>query len=105
MSIDPPKVRRRVRRGTSVEGPQGFWGQLLERTSRADVLSRLAICLVASAILMILLHGWTEPLPFQIGSVPPRGVVARVPFEQPDPERTRTFQERAAAQVLSLIHI
>ena len=99
MSIDPPKVRRRVKRGTSVEGPQGFWGQLLERTSRTDVLVRLAICLVASAVLMILLHGWTEPLPFQIGSVPPRGVVARVPFEKPDPERTRTFQERAAAQV------
>jgi hypothetical protein len=31
--------------------------------------------------------------------VSPRGVVARVPFEKPDAERTRTAQERAAAQV------
>ncbi len=99
MSSGPSTVRRRVKRGSSVEGPQGFWGRLVERASRADVLVRLAMCLVASAVLMILLHGWTEPLPFRVGSVPPRGVVARVPFEKPDPERTRTAQERAAAQV------
>ena len=99
MSIGPPSIRRRVKRGTSVEGPQGFWGRLVERASRADVLVRLAICLVASAVLMVLLHGWTEPLPFRVGSVPPRGIVARVPFEKPDPERTRAAQERAAAQV------
>jgi cyclic-di-AMP phosphodiesterase PgpH len=99
MSNGPPTVRRRVKRGTSVEGPQGFWGRLVERASRADVLVRLAICLVASTVLMVLLHGWTEPLPFRVGSVPPRGIVARVPFEKPDPERTRTAQERAAAQV------
>ncbi len=99
MSIGPSSVRRRVKRGTSVEGPQGFWMRLVERASRVDVIMRLAICLVASAVLMVLLHGWTEPLPFRVGSVPPRGIVARVPFEKPDPERTRTAQERAAAQV------
>jgi putative nucleotidyltransferase with HDIG domain len=72
---------------------------LLEHASRAEVLVRLAICLGAAALLLILLHGWSEPLPYRVGSVAPRGVVARVPFEKPDPERTRTAQERAAAQV------
>jgi hypothetical protein len=48
---------------------------------------------------LILMHGWAEPFPFRAGMVPPRGVVARVPFEKPDAERTRTAQERAAAQV------
>jgi len=47
----------------------------------------------------MLMHGWTEPFPFRVGTVPPRGIVARVPFEKPDAERTRTAQERAAAQV------
>ncbi|MFM8635307.1 MAG: hypothetical protein ACKOEX_10935, partial [Planctomycetia bacterium] len=99
MSIAPSPYRRRVKRGSSVEGPQGFWGRLLERTSRSEVLVRLALCFAAGIALLLLLRGWTEPLPFRIGSVPPRGIVARVPFEKPDAERTRTAQERAAAQV------
>lgn len=72
---------------------------LIERASRAEVLVRLSLCLAAAAVLLVLLHGWSEPLPYRIGSVAPRGVVARVPFEKPDPERTRAAQERAAAQV------
>jgi hypothetical protein len=71
----------------------------VERTVRSEVLVRLALCLAAATALLLLLRGWDEPLPFRIGSVPPRGVVARVPFEKPDPERTRTARERAAAQV------
>jgi putative nucleotidyltransferase with HDIG domain len=99
MSIAPSSYRRRVKRGSSVEAPQGFWGRLVERTVRSEVLVRLALCLAAATALLLLLRGWDEPLPFRIGSVPPRGVVARVPFEKPDPERTRTARERAAAQV------
>jgi putative nucleotidyltransferase with HDIG domain len=99
MSVGPSSYRRRVRRGGSVEGPQGFWGLLVERASRAEVLVRLALCLGAAAVLLVLLHGWSEPLPYRVGSVAPRGIVARVPFEKPDPERTRAAQERAAAQV------
>ena len=99
MTIAPSSYRRRGKRGSSVEGPHGFWGLLLERVSRAEVLVRLALCLAAAVVLLILLHGWTEPLPFHEGTVAPRGVVARVPFEKPDPERTRAAQDRAAAQV------
>jgi putative nucleotidyltransferase with HDIG domain len=99
MSIEPSSYRRRARRGVSVEGPQGFWTSLVERISRAEVLVRLALCLASGVILMILLHGWTEPQPFHEGSIVQHGVVARVPFEKPDPERTRAAQERAAAQV------
>jgi putative nucleotidyltransferase with HDIG domain len=63
------------------------------------VLLRLALCLGAALVLLMLMHGWSEPFPFRAGMVSPRGVVARVPFEKPDAERTRTAQERAAAQV------
>jgi|694.fasta_scaffold05021_21 putative nucleotidyltransferase with HDIG domain len=99
MTIAPSSYRRRTKRGSSVEAPQGFWGTLLENVSRSEVLLRLALCLGAGVVLLILMHGWAEPFPFRAGMAPPRGVVARVPFEKPDAERTRTAQERAAAQV------
>jgi putative nucleotidyltransferase with HDIG domain len=63
------------------------------------VLVRLAVCLVAALVLLVVVRGWAEPFPFRPGMVPPRGIVARVPFEKPDPERTRTAQDRAAALV------
>jgi cyclic-di-AMP phosphodiesterase PgpH len=99
MRIAPSSYRRRIKRGSSVELPHGFWGTLLENVSRSDVLLRLAICLGTGLVLLMLMHGWTEPFPFRVGMVPPRGIVARVPFEKPDAERTRAAQERAAAQV------
>jgi hypothetical protein len=99
MTIAPSSYRRRLKRGSSVEVPHGFWGTLLENVSRSEVLLRLALCLGAALVLLMLMHGWSEPFPFRAGMVSPRGVVARVPFEKPDAERTRTAQERAAAQV------
>jgi len=99
MAVPPSSYRRRARRGGSVEGPQGFWSALVERISRAEVLVRLGLCLAASIAMLILLHGWSEPEAFREGSVVPHGVAARVPFEKPDPDRTRAAQERAAAQV------
>jgi putative nucleotidyltransferase with HDIG domain len=99
MTIAPSSYQRRARRGGSVEGPQGFWAALFERISRAENIVRLALCLAAALVLLVLLHGWSEPQPFRKGSIAPHGVVARVPFEKPDPERTRAAQDRAAAQV------
>ena len=99
MTIAPSSYKRRARRGGSVEGPQGFWGALIERISQAENLVRLALCLAGAVVLLVLLHGWSEPQPFRKGSIAPHGVVARVPFEKPDPDRTRAAQERAAAQV------
>ena len=99
MNIAPSSYRRRIKRGSSVEVPHGFWGTLFETVSRSEVLLRLALCLGAALLLLMVMHGWSEPFPFRAGMVSPRGVVARVPFEKPDAERTRTAQERAAAQV------
>ena len=99
MPVGPSSYRRTVRRGLSVEGPHGFWSTLLERAARAEVLLRLALCIAASGILLVALHGWREPLPWHSGSIAARGISARVPFEKPDADRTRAAQERAAAQV------
>jgi len=99
MPFLPSQHRRRVRRGGSVDAPHGFWGMLLDRVSRPEVLARLGICAGAAFLLLLLLRGWEEPFAFRIGWVPPRGVVSRVAFEKPDPEATRTAQARAAAKV------
>jgi hypothetical protein len=72
---------------------------LLERVSRPEVLARLGVCLGAALLMLVALRGWEEPFAFRHGWVPPRGVVSRVAFERPDPEATRTAQERAAAKV------
>ena len=95
----PPSTRRRGRRPGAIETPHGFFGRLVEQVSRGDVLARLAVCGAAAAVLLVLLQAWEEPFSFRVGSVPPRGVVARVPFERPDPEATREAQQRAAAKV------
>ncbi len=99
MSIAPSSFRRRIRRASSMEGPQSFWGRLLETISRSEVLVRLGLCLLAALFLLILLRGWSQPFAFRLGSVAPRGVVARVAFEKPDLARTRAAQQRATSQV------
>jgi putative nucleotidyltransferase with HDIG domain len=99
MNNAPGVQRRRVKRGSSVEAPQGFWSELVETASRGDVLLRLAVCLASGLVLLVAMQGWAEPFPFRVGMVPPRGVAARVPFEKPDAERTRAARERATAQV------
>ncbi len=99
MPVAPSSYRRTVRRGFPVDGPQGFWSTLFERASRAEVLVRLALCVIASGALLVAFHGWREPQAWRRGAIAPRGIAARVPFERPDAERTRTAQERAAAQV------
>jgi putative nucleotidyltransferase with HDIG domain len=99
MQLPSPSPFRRRRRGAAVDAPPGFFGTLLENASRGDVLLRIGLCLGSAAVLLVMLHGWEEPFPFQVGSVPPRGVVARVPFERPDAEGTREAQQRAAARV------
>ena len=99
MSIAPSSFRRRIRRASSMEGPQSFWGRLLETISRSEVLVRLGLCLLAAFCLLVLLRGWSQPFAFRLGSVAPRGVVSRVAFEKPDLARTRAAQQRATSQV------
>ncbi|MBM4021492.1 MAG: HDIG domain-containing protein [Planctomycetes bacterium] len=91
--------RRRGRRSGAVDLPHGFWKLLAGRLSKPEVLVRLAICLVAGLVLLVVLGGWSEPFAFRVGTVPVHGVVARVSFETPDPDATRASRDRAAAKV------
>ena len=94
-----PAPRRRPRRSGAVDLPHGFWGLLVGKVSRPDVLVRLGLCLAAALVLLIVLRGWAEPFAYRVGSVPVHGIVSRVPFEKPDADATRVARERAAAKV------
>jgi len=99
MPIGNPSFRRRSRRVGAVDVPHGFWGLLVGRAVKPEVLVRLGICLASSLVLLISLQGWSEPFAFRLGTVPVHGVVARVPFDKPDLDATRVARDRAAAKV------
>ncbi|MEI6164616.1 MAG: HDIG domain-containing metalloprotein [Planctomycetota bacterium] len=102
MAIPPSILKRRTRRTESVDLLPGFWGSLIERCLRTEVLSRLGLCFTAAIILLVMLHGWRSPFPYRLGAEFPHGIVARVPFERPDVDRTRQSQERAGNQVRNI---
>ena len=58
MPASTSQPRRRVRRGSQIDAPHGFWSLLWERASRADVLVRLAVCLAAALVLLAVVRGW-----------------------------------------------
>jgi putative nucleotidyltransferase with HDIG domain len=99
MPFGTPSFRRRSRRPGAVDLPHGFWSMLAGRAVQPEVLVRLGICLAAALVLLVALQGWAEPFAFRLGAVPVHGVVARVPFEKPDPDATRAARDRAAAKV------
>ena len=99
MPIGAPSFRRRSRRSGAVDLPHGFWSLLVGRAAKPEVLVRLGICLAGSLVMLVALQGWSEPFAFRLGTVPVHGVVARVPFDKPDPDATRVARDRAAAKV------
>lgn len=99
MPVAPSSYRRRLKRGGSVEAPTGFWGKLVDQLVRSETIFRLSMCLLAGLLMLVVLRGWRPPLSAREGMVATHGIVSRVPFEMPDPERTRSAQERAKSLV------
>ena len=99
MPVAPSSYRRRLKRGGSVEAPTGFWGKLIDQLVRSETIFRLSMCLLAGLVMLVVLQGWRPPLSARPGMVAAHGIVSRVPFEMPYPERTRAAQERAKSLV------
>jgi cyclic-di-AMP phosphodiesterase PgpH len=89
------KKKRRIDRVTSVELPPGVFGNLLAHLRRGHVLVRLAMCAVTAMLLWAITRGWTPPMPYHLGNVPQRDIVARTQFEREDPEQTRKARDLA----------
>jgi putative nucleotidyltransferase with HDIG domain len=99
MPVAPSSYRRRLKRSAAVEAPTGFWGRLIDQLVRSETIFRLSMCGLAGLVMLVVLQGWRPPLSARPGLVEAHGIVSRVPFEMPDPERTRTAQERAKSLV------
>jgi membrane-associated HD superfamily phosphohydrolase len=89
------KKKRRIDRVTSVELPPGVFGNLIAHLRRGHVLVRLAMCGVTAMLLWAITSGWTAHMPFHLGDVPQRDIVARTQFEREDQEQTNKAKDQA----------
>jgi putative nucleotidyltransferase with HDIG domain len=78
------RKRTRSEHVASLELPPSAMGRLLSYARRGDVQLRLLLCVLAALVTFLITEGWQPPFPYRAGYVPPRHVVARVPFEVED---------------------
>ena len=95
------KKKRRIDRVSSLELPPGVFGSLVAHLRRGHVLVRLAMCGITAMLLWAITRGWTAPLPYHLGDVPQRDIVARTQFEREDPEATRKARDTARSLAIA----
>jgi cyclic-di-AMP phosphodiesterase PgpH len=97
MSTSSPK-RTRQQRVAALELPPGYWKKLWFHLQRGGVLLRMGLGAIAALFLWAFTHGWDPPFSYRIDDVVRRAIVARVNFEQPDPDTTEQKRRRARAE-------
>jgi membrane-associated HD superfamily phosphohydrolase len=96
------KKKRRIDRVTSLELPPGLWGNLWGHLRRGHVLARLGLCALAAVLLWMITRGWEPPLPYHLGDVPSRDIVARTEFKRDDPEATAKARDKARSMSIAI---
>lgn len=96
------RKKRRIDRVNSLELSPGLWRDLWSRVRTAHVLIRVGLCTLAAVMLWAISGGWKPPLPYHLGDVPPRDIVARTQFEREDHEATRKAQDQARSQAVAV---
>jgi putative nucleotidyltransferase with HDIG domain len=94
MSSGSPK-KARTQRVVGFELPPGLWKSLWTALQRGAVVVRLALCLAAALLLLVLTRGWDPPFGYRVDAVPKRNIVARVDFKKTDPDATRDARDNA----------
>lgn len=94
-------VQRRTRseRVAALELPPSQWERAWASLSRRDVLGRVALALLAAALMTALIAAWNPPFSYHVGDVPTRDIISRVAFQRANPEKTLLARHQAAAQV------
>jgi putative nucleotidyltransferase with HDIG domain len=96
------KKKRRIDRVTSLEMPPGVWGSLWGNLRRGNVLVRLALCAVTALLLWVITRGWAPPMPYHLGDVPSRDIIARTEFKMPDEKATDKAREQARRTAIAI---
>ena len=91
--------RTRSERVAALELPPGSLERALDYLKRGDVLLRLGMCLLAVVALWSVTLSWSIPLEYHRNYTPPRNIVAKIPFQKADPEKTREARALAANNV------
>lgn len=94
--------RTRLERVATVELPRGRIAQMFYHLRRGDVLLRLGLALTAAIVLWLMVGAGLPPFQFRTNDVPPRDIVAKVEFQEPDKVATDKARERAKAAVLNI---
>jgi putative nucleotidyltransferase with HDIG domain len=87
--------RTRQQRVAAVELPPGFWKSLWFHVQRGGVLLRLSLCTAAAVFLWAFTKGWDPPFNYRLDDMVRRSLVARVNFDQPDPDATDRNRRQA----------
>ncbi|HJQ81629.1 MAG TPA: HDIG domain-containing protein [Lacipirellulaceae bacterium] len=96
------KKKRRIDRVTSLEMPPGVWGNLWGHLRRGHVLVRLALCGVTALLLWLVTRGWAPPLPYHLGDVPSREIIARTEFKLYDDDATQEAKRQARTTAIAI---
>ena len=90
--------RTRSDRVAALRLPPTRWARLLAFFQRADVLLRLGLAGLAAVIMWLMTGGWTPPFSYRSGFIPPRDIVARAMFA--DPERTEALRKQKRGETI-----
>lgn len=92
--------RTRSQRVAALELPPGMVDRFVDSLQRAEVLWRIALCIVAALVMWCILGGWAPPFPYRLGYTPSRDIDAKVSFQRLDAEQTREAKQKAASQAI-----
>ena len=101
MSSVTPK-RTRSDRVAAFSTQPGAISRSLRPLRRVDVLIRVGICLAAALIMWAVTGAWEPFFSFRTGHIPPRDIVARVAFQQPNEQETSIRKSQAHREAICI---
>lgn len=92
--------RTRSERVASLQTNPGFFAEWFSILTRGPSILRIAMALATVLVVTISMRGWNPPFAFREGYIPTRSIMARVPFQMPDPNKTAIQKAQAGKEVL-----
>jgi cyclic-di-AMP phosphodiesterase PgpH len=92
--------RTRSERVASLQLEPSKFNSWLRELLKAAVLLRLGLALVAAIAILYILSGWRPAFSYREGDIPPRAIVARVPFDMVDVAKTAVLRDQKRREVL-----
>ena len=92
--------RTRSERVASLQLEPSKLSGFLRELFTGAVLLRLGLALIAAVAILYILSGWRPAFSYREGDIPPRAIVARVPFQTVDVVKTAVLRDQKRREVL-----